>query len=191
MGVTMRRILPSLAFFLVIQPSLAAERLQVPQLPDWKVLSSVTDKAGQATELIPATETAETWTRRITVQAFRGVPLTVKDFLDQAVEKTAPVCDAAAAGPASLGLVAGREAGSRTIACGKYKGDGRGTYVMHFAIRGAEAFYVVSRMWRGAPFATGQVPVPGDELLQWREFADAIDLCDTSDPRRPCRDGAP
>ncbi|MBI2239233.1 MAG: hypothetical protein HYU59_00360 [Magnetospirillum gryphiswaldense] len=184
----MRRILSILGVFLMSQGAFAAERLQVPQLPDWKVLSSVTDKAGQATELIPADESAESWTRRITVQAFRGVPLTVKDFLDQAVEKTAPVCDAASAGPASLGVVAGREAGSRTIACGKYKGDGRGTYVMHFAIRGAEAFYVVSRMWRGAPFAVGQVPVPGDELMQWRAFADSIDLCDTSDPRRPCRD---
>lgn len=184
----MRRILPILGVFLLTQAASAAERLQVPQLPDWKVLSAVTDKAGQATELIPADENAESWTRRITVQAFRGVPLTVKDFLEQAVEKTAPVCEAASAGPASLGVVAGREAGSRTIACGKYKGDGRGTYVLHFAIRGAEAFYVVSRTWRGAPFAMGQVPVPGDELLQWRAFADAIDLCDTSDPRRPCRD---
>lgn len=184
----MRRILSSLAVFLLFQPAFAAERLQVPQLPDWKVLSAVTDTAGQATELIPAHETAETWTRRVTVQAFRGVTLTVKDFLEQAVEKTAAVCESAAAGPASLGVVAGREAGSRSIACGKYKGDGRGTYVLHFAIRGADAFYVVSRMWRGAPFVAGQVPVPGDELLQWRDFADAIDLCDTADPRRPCRD---
>lgn len=172
-------------------PVAAGERLQVPQLSDWKVLNAVTDQAGESTELIPAGESADTWTRRITIQAFRGVPLTVRQFLDQAVDKIKPVCDAAAAGPASLGVVGGREAGSRAIACGKYKGDGRGTYVLHFAIRGAEAFYVVSRMWRGAPFAVGQVPVPGEELLQWRSYADAIDLCDTADPRRPCRDGAP
>ena len=185
----MRRSFLAVAFaVLAPSPLAAAERLQVPQLPDWKVLSTVTDKAGQATELIPMGETAETWTRRITIQAFRGVPLTVPEFLDQAAEKAAPVCDAAAAGPASLGMVAGREAGSRTIACGKYKGDGRGTYVLHFAIRGADTFYVVSRMWRGAPFAIGQVPVPDGELAQWRTYADAIDLCDTADPRRPCRD---
>lgn len=172
----------------IAQPVAAAERLQVPQLPDWKVVSTVTDKTGQSTELIPASETPETWTRRISVQAFRGITLSVPAFLDQAAEKIAPVCDAAAAGPSSLGMVGGREAGSRTIACGKYKGDGRGTYVLHFAIKGAEAFYVVTRTWRGAPFAVGQVPVPGEELLAWRAYADAIDLCDTTDPRRPCRD---
>lgn len=169
-------------------PAVAAERLQVPQLADWKVLSTVTDKTGQATDLIPVGETGETWTRRISVQAFRGVPLTVPDFLDQAVSNAASVCEAAAAGPVSLGRVAGLDAGSRTIACGKYKGDGHGTFVLHFAIRGREAFYVVSRMWRGAPFAQGQVPVPDDELAEWRAYADGIDVCDTSDSRRPCRD---
>nr|CAM74085.1 conserved hypothetical protein, secreted [Magnetospirillum gryphiswaldense MSR-1] len=169
-------------------PPLAADRLQVPQLNHWKGKSPETDKTRQADGLIPGQKGAETWTRRITVQAFRGVPLTVSEFLEQAVAKTAPVCEAAAAGPASMGSIGGREAGSRTIACGKYKGDGRGTYVLHFAIRGRDAFYVVSRMWRGAPFALGQVPVPESELVQWRAYADAIDLCDTTDARRPCRD---
>ncbi|CDL00128.1 conserved exported protein of unknown function [Magnetospirillum gryphiswaldense MSR-1 v2] len=184
----MRPLVLAVAALLLPLSALASERLQVPQLSDWKVMSSVTDKTGQSTELIPVQEGAETWTRRITVQAFRGVPLTVSEFLEQAVAKTAPVCEAAAAGPASIGSIGGREAGSRTIACGKYKGDGRGTYVLHFAIRGRDAFYVVSRMWRGAPFALGQVPVPESELVQWRAYADAIDLCDTTDARRPCRD---
>ncbi|MBR9973047.1 hypothetical protein [Magnetospirillum sulfuroxidans] len=185
----MRRIVSAcLALIAVAAPAGAAERLQVPQLVDWKVLSAVADKTGEATELIPADETGETWTRRVSVQAFRGVPLTVQAFLDQAVSNAAGVCEAAAAGPSSLGRVSGYEAGSRTIACGKYKGDGHGTYVLHFVIRGREALYVVSRMWRGAPFGLGAVPVPDAELAQWRAYADAIDVCDTADSRHPCRD---
>ena len=178
-----------LALLLMSAPAaLAAERLQVPRLEGWTLLSSVSDASGQATEMIPEGETAETWTRRISIQAFRNVALTVPSFLDQLAQRTAPVCEAAAAGPASLGMVGGREAGSRMLACGKYKGDGRGTYVLHFAIRGREAFYVVSRMWRGAPFAVGTIPLPAAELGDWRAFADAIDLCDDADPARPCRD---
>ena len=185
----MRRIVFACSVLIgLAAPAGAAERLQVPQLADWKVLSTVADKTGQATELIPVGETGESWTRRISVQAFRGVPLTVPAFLEQAVSNAAAVCEAAAAGPSSLGRVSGLEAGSRTIACGKYKGDGRGTYVLHFVIRGREALYVVSRMWRGAPFGLGEVPVPDGELAEWRAYADAIDVCDTSDSRRPCRD---
>ena len=106
----------------------AAERLQVPQLPDWKVVASVSDRSGEATELVPPNETDQSWTRRVTVQAFRGVPLTVADFMEQVVQKTAAVCEGATAAPPSLGRVGGAEAGTRTVACGRYKGDGRGTF---------------------------------------------------------------
>lgn len=178
----------ALGLFVLASPCLASERLQVPHLEGWKVLSSVSDASGEATDMIPVTEDGQNWTRRISVQAFRTVPLTVAGFLDQVISQAEPVCDNASAGPASMGRVSGLEAGSRTLACGKYKGDGHGTFVLHFVIRGREAFYVVSRMWRGAPFALGQVPVPAAELATWRDYADAITVCDTSDPVRPCRE---
>lgn len=167
----------------------AAERLQVPQLPGWTVVSTINDATGQATELIPPGESADTWSRRVSIQAFRGRPMTVKDFLDQAAERTAPVCDGAWAGPATFGQVAtGAAAGSRTVGCGRYKGDGQGSFMLYFVIGGHDAFYVVTRTWRGTPFAEGQVPVPTDELRDWSAFANAIDLCDTADPKRACRD---
>lgn len=168
-------------------PAVAAERLQVPQLAGWKVIANVADRAGEVTELIPEAELADTWSRRVTIQAFRGVAMTVRAFLDQVVEKTVAVCDAAAAGQPSLGTVAGAEAGSRTVACGRYKGDGKGSYTLYYVIRGSEAFYVVSRSWRGQPFPAGSTPVPPDELTGWAAYVDALDLCDTKDPRRPCR----
>lgn len=168
-------------------PAVAAERLQVPQLAGWKVIANVADRAGEVTELIPEAELADTWSRRVTIQAFRGVAMTVRVFLDQVVEKTVAVCDAAAAGQPSLGTVAGAEAGSRTVACGRYKGDGKGSYTLYYVIRGSEAFYVVSRSWRGQPFPAGSTPVSPDELTGWAAYVDALDLCDTKDPRRPCR----
>lgn len=184
----MRRLMAmAVGMMLTALPAAAAERLQVPQLPGWKAVANVADAAGEATELIPEGETAETWSRRITIQAFRGIAVTVPAFLDQVVQKTAGVCDSAAAGQASLGTVAGAEAGSRTVACGRYKGDGKGSYTLYYVIRGREAFYVVSRSWRGAPFSAGTTPVPADELAGWAAYVNALDLCDTKDSRRPCR----
>lgn len=165
----------------------AAERLQVPQLPGWKVVVTVNDRAGEASELILETETPETWTRRVTIQAFRGVPMTVTNFLDQVVQKTDEVCDGATAGPASLGKVSGADAGTRTLACGRYKGDGRGSFTLHYVIRGQEALYVITRIWRGTPFNPATMPIGTGELAEWRDYVNAITLCDTQDSKRACR----
>lgn len=165
----------------------AAERLQVPQVQGWKVVNSVNDQSGEATEMIPETETAEAWTRRIALQAFRGAPLTTKDFLDQVAQRTAPVCDGATAGPVSLGKVSGKEAGTRTVACGRYKGDGKGTFTLFYVIRGNTALYVVSRIWRGAPFDPATMPISTDEMAEWTSYVNAIELCDTTDPAHACR----
>lgn len=165
----------------------ASERLQIPQMPGWKVIANIADRAGESTDLIPAGETPETWTRRITIQAFRGVPLTVPAFLEQVVQRTAEVCDGATAGPAALGKVSGLDAGTRSVACGRYKGDGRGTFTLHYVIRGREALYVINRMWRGEPFNPSTTPIAADELRDWTDYVDAIEVCDGRDPARPCR----
>lgn len=186
----MRRTAPAiLAVFLGLAPlaATAAERLQVPELPGWKIVASVTDRAGESSDLIPAAETNDTWTRRVTVQAFRGVALTVQEFLDQVVVRTAEVCDGANAGPPSLGKVSGAQAGTRTVTCGRYKGDGKGTFTLHYVIRGREAFYVITRIWRGAPFNPATMPISAAELQDWTDYVGAIDLCDSRDPNRPCR----
>lgn len=176
-----------LAALLATAPAGASERLQVPQLAGWKVIANVTDRSGESADLIPANETADSWTRRITVQAFRGVPLTVQAFLDQVLTRTAEVCDGATAGPPSLGKVSGADAGSRTVACGRYKGDGRGTFTLHYVIRGREALYVVTRLWRGAPFNPASVPISAEELQEWSDYVGGIELCDSQDPKRACQ----
>lgn len=181
----MRTVMALLVGLLAAGNALAAERLQVPQVPGWKIVSSVSDRAGESTELIPEAETEPNWTRRISVQAFRGVGMTVPAFLDQVVQKVAAVCDGATAGPPSLGKVNGAEAGTRTVACGRYKGDGNGTFSLHYVIRGKEALYVVTRMWRGEPFNPAQVPISQAELAEWTDYVNALDLCDTRTGR--CR----
>lgn len=163
----------------------ASERLQVPELPGWKMVVHLADQSGEQTELIPPNETPENWTRRASIQAFRNVSLGVSGFLDQVVTRTAEVCDGATAGPASLGRVSGAEAGTRTVACGRYKGDGKGTFMLHYVVRGKDALYVISRAWRGAPFDSAAMPISVEELAEWKAYVDAIALCDSAAPQ--CR----
>lgn len=165
----------------------AGERLQVPELAGWKVVAGVRDGNGESTELIPAQENAEDWTRRVTIQAFRNNRLGVAEFLDRAMQNSASVCDSTAAGPSSLGRVSGFDAGSRTVSCGRYRGDGRGHFTLYFVVRGQSAFYVVSRSWRGAAYHPTILPIGQDELADWTRFANAIELCVAADVNKGCK----
>ena len=165
----------------------AAERLLIPEMPGWKVIETHTDAVADVSELIPANETPDTWTRRFTIQAFRGSTMTAAAFLDGVVARTDEVCDGIAAEPVRSIVVPGAEAARRGIGCSRYKGDGKGSYTLFTAVRGARALYVLSRAWRGEPYHAGVAsPVPAAELAEWTATADSIRLCDSDDSARPC-----
>jgi hypothetical protein len=168
-------------------PARAAERLLVPELRGWQVIATHNDSVADVTELVPGTESAEAWSRRLTVQAYRGTAMTVTEFLDGLVPRTREVCDGFAAGPIVPEAVAGADGGGRrTIACGNYRGDGRGSFTLFYAIRGRAALYVLARAWRGARFAPPAPPISASELADWNATFDGVRLCDTDDPARPC-----
>lgn len=167
-------------------PAGAVERLLVPQLAGWKVVVLHSDPGAELTEQIPEFEMPETWTRRISVEAFRGAGNSVASFLEMVGRRSTEICDTSSADTPRLGRLGSAEAGSRSVACGRYRGDGKGTYTLYYAIRGRDAFYVVSRSWRGDPFAMDRVPVGAQELADWIAYMRAITLCDTADPARAC-----
>lgn len=178
-----------LALVLMLLPGLpagAVERLLVPQLPGWKSVVVHSDAGGEITEQIPEGETPETWTRRISVEAFRGISHSVPAFLEMVGKRSAEICDSSSADTPRLGKLGTAEAGSRSVACGRFKADGRGTYTLYYAIRGRDAFYVISRSWRGEPYAVDRVPVAQQELSDWIAYLRAVSLCDTNDPARAC-----
>jgi hypothetical protein len=164
----------------------AGERLLVPELPGWKTLDSVADRSAEVTEMIPGLEDSRTWTRRLSVHAFRGSPMTAGQFLAGLEPRSGEVCDSILAEPVKPQRLAGAEAGRRVVSCGRYKGDGKGSYALYLAVRGREALYVVARSWRGNPFRPGQPPVAVTELDDWNAYLDGVRLCDTNDLSRPC-----
>lgn len=172
----MRRalVLISALFFATSTGAIAGERLLVPQLDGWRQVVGHAGPTGEVTELIPDRETAETWTRRITVQAFRGAPVGVAEFLDNAAAGIAKDCLHPMAEPPRLGRLDGAEAGSRLVTCGRTRTEPKGAVSLFYAISGQAAFYVVSRMWRGAAFDTAPHPVPDAEMAEWIAFMRAI-----------------
>lgn len=155
--------------------ALAGERLLVPQLDNWRPVVGHAGPAGEVTEMIPQHESPEAWTRRMTVQAFRGINLPVAEFLDKAAEGVADSCDFPMIEPSRLGRLEGAEAGSRLVACGRNSG-GSGEVSLFYAIGGREAFYVISRSWRGAAFDSAPHPVPHSEMDEWIGFMRAVRL---------------
>lgn len=160
--------------------AVAGERLLVPQLDGWQPVVGHAGPTGEVTELIPDGETAETWTRRITVQAFRGAPVTVAGFLDNAAAGMAAACLHPVAAPPHLGRLDGAEAGSRLVTCGRTRTEppaqGWGEVSLFYAVGGRQAFYVVSRSWRGPAFDAAPHPVAEAEMAEWITFMRAIRL---------------
>ena len=185
----MRKIIAALflTFLVVTGPVRAGERLLVPELMGWRVISTHNDQFADVSELIPPSQSEEDWTRRLTVQAFRGGKMDAGEYLDGLIPRTEEVCDSIVAEPIQRTPLAGFEGGRRSIACGRYQGDGKGSYTLFFAIRGHEALYVLARSWRGEAFKpqTGS-PVPAQEFADWQALFDGVRICDTADSARPC-----
>lgn len=177
----------AIGMLLVSVPARAGERLLVPQLEGWQQLFSHAGPATEVTEMIPAAETPAGWTRRLTIQAFRGLDLDVAVFLDTVVRRSNEICETLATDTMRLGQAEGVEAGMQALACGRYRGGDKGEYVLYYALKGREAFYVVSRAWRGPAFPVGTIPVSQQELDDWKRFLRSTRLCDPLHPKRPCR----
>ena len=159
-------------------PAQAGERLLVPQLPGWQAIDVTGGDGVESYSLIPPGETRDTWTRRLTVQAFRATTMGAEGFLSTVVDRVEEACDGIAAEPVHMNLGGGLDSGLRAIACGRYKGDGKGLFTLYMAVRGHEALYVLARSWRGDPFQAGKTqPVPPSEVERWAKTFDHVRLC--------------
>jgi hypothetical protein len=121
MMTTARAILVMMAAASVFRlgPARAAEQVLVPQLSGWKAVDHHVAQGIESDSLIPGGETEEDWTHRLTVQAFRGTPMTAVEFLDALVDRVDEVCDSIAVEPIIPGPAGPYESARRVIACGR------------------------------------------------------------------------
>ncbi len=168
-------------------PARAGERLLVPRLHGWVLADSHHGPTIEVDDLFPRGQNIHKWTQRLSIDAFRRTPMTVQQFLVGVVAQTGAACKNVAASPITLSLLDGVPAGRRTVACGRYAGDGKGEFTLYYAIRGSAALYVLARAWHGAAFTPGQTaPIPAAELARWNAAFDTVRLCGADGSASDC-----
>lgn len=191
----MRRALLALGAALLLAPAAVlaqqdGEHLYInfrATLPGWTLLPTQHGHDVELTEIVPPGQNQQNWTDQVAVNILYGTPnQTAQDLLAQRVQLIQRECDDSQAGPVAPMIENGYETALRAVACTKAKRWGKGEVSLFKAWRGRDAMYLVARSWRGPPFGRNERPVPPETTVQWLAFIQAIVLCDTRDPKRPC-----
>jgi hypothetical protein len=156
-------------------------------LPGWTLIPTQRGQGVELTEIVPPGQNQQNWTDQVAVNILYGTPkMTPVDLLAQRVQLIQRECEDSQVGAVVPGVDNGYETAVRAVACTKTKRWGQGEVSLFKAWRGRDAMYMVARSWRGAPFAKNARPVPPETTVQWLAFIQAVVLCDSRDPKRPC-----
>ena len=166
---------------------MTGERLFVPFPKGWTMGYHERKGTIEVTELVPPGQTVGDWQEMLTVQMMDGPAKgSGPDLLKERAEMIRQGCDDVGAGPPAVSKENGYETALRAVACTRSKQWGKGELTLFKAVLGKERTYIVSRSWRGEPFAKDNLPVPADTTKEWLNFMQRVVLCDTRDPERRC-----
>ncbi len=149
-----------------------------------------TTRGGNAitTHLFPAGQNAEKWNEMLSIQVMGDSRADAREHIQRIIEASRTSCEASGPSPVTEGHSNGYPVSTLTVTCTKGRQSGLGGLVAVKAIRGAQALYVVQRIWRGQPFERNSAaPVPPEMLKEWSEFLRGVAVCDQADQQRhPC-----
>jgi hypothetical protein len=164
------------------------ENLIAPPPKGWQLAFSDRDDDRAVYDYVPPGQDAEEWREMMTVQVLfdaRGVA--PRALLERLRREFEAECDAAQAEPAVDRAVTSYPGARQLLLCGKSKRGGKGEATLLQVVIGREAAYAVQRAWRGEPFRGATLPADARSLLaDWQRQLDAVGLCDTRVPGRPC-----
>ena len=171
----------------------AGEYLQAEIPEGWQ--RAVDRQAGhlRLTEYYPSA-TITDWHEKITIEALSGRdlpdPIT---YIEGLVAQQQPLCGDFAQQPIYAGFENGFATAVHLISCGRSLRTGRGLLTFVKVVRGNQALYTISRIWRAAlPAADGTAAAPAAEQAQLAAWSNALRTMQVCDPQRsahPC--GAP
>ena len=204
----MRRILVLAALALVLASGLASAQMRQPPRqpapatagatiteklllnppPGWTSVGTSSTKTSATTHLFPPGQNAEKWNEMLTIQVMSDSQADAREHIQRIVEASRSNCEASGLSPVTEGLSNGYPVSTMTVTCTKGRNSGLGGLVAVKAIRGAQALYVVERIWRGPAFERNEpVPAPPDMLQEWSAFLRAVAVCDDADSaKHPC-----
>jgi hypothetical protein len=160
------------------QSTISAENLLFSPPQGFKVGFQSNRANMSMTEWVPAAETVEDWSRMVTVQIFRGVPLDPASFLQELQKRYTSACPGTTATRSSTGKVNGYVVSMQLLKCPKNPGTGKPETTASRVIKGNDALYSVQRAWRAVP--------PDKEIDDVMQALATVTVCDTRTPEHPC-----
>ena len=167
----------------------STERLSV-QVPDrWVV--ALENKLGQLaiTEWVPA-GTTSTWTEKLTLEALGGTPLPDPlDFVQGLAEEQSAACINFADSNIYAGFENGYQTTVHLFECGASRVTNAPLVTMVKAIRGNDAFYTITRIWRlqSVPGKTSaRTPIDPAQIAAWSASLKDMTLCDAALAAHAC-----
>jgi len=164
------------------------ERLLLLPPAGWQEGGTTRARNAITTHLFPPGQNSEKWNEMLSIQVMGDSSADAREHIQRIVEASRTNCEASGPSPVTEGTANGYPVSTLTVTCTKGRQTGLGGLVAVKAIRGAQALYVIERIWRGQPFERNSTaPVPPEMLREWSDFLRGVAVCDQADPaKHPC-----
>lgn len=169
------------------------ERLLAAAPEGWTAVFAANRPGVRIAEYVPPGDTADTWTEKLSFEAFGGEPL--PDPIGMLVEiarDQQATCNGFADHNTFSGFENGYPTSVRLFVCRNNAITKRGQITLVKAIQGRERVYVITRAQRVPPIESdAMLPIAQEDMAQWAQYARAISLCDSASEAHPCPAGGP
>jgi hypothetical protein len=139
--------------------------------------------SSRITEMVPASETVESWTEMVTVQTFPGLRAPPERFESRLIDSWRTACPKSDDHHIAQGAENGYSFVLWLLSCPLNQASGKPEIAWFKAIAGNDSFYVVQKAFRFAPSR--------EQIAAWMAFLKDAKVCDTRLPDRPCPDLKP
>lgn len=161
------------------------ENLLVSVPDGWEMVTDEKNDHGMLSEFVPKGETAQNWTRMITIQVFHNIPdeVTPKSYLNKMIEAAKEAVQEGTFTVEDLKIEDDSNYPTAAIQwfAGQVKSTDKGEITLIRAIRGQDAFYLIQMAWRQPVFKkTEDVTVPRKQIDEGIEFLRKASVADSS-----------
>jgi len=176
-----RSVAALVAFCALPAFALSAENLLVAMPPGYKVGHQAHNAKQLISEMVPASETVDTWTEMVTVLIYFGQKGSLIGYRSKMEKDWAAVCAGAKSAPVGGGLVNGYTTMTWRQTCPLNKATGKPEITWFKAIAGNDSFYVMQKAFKSEPTA--------EQAAAALQYLDGVSVCDTRIPERKCPAG--
>lgn len=170
------------------ESDITGERLLATPPPGWERTFELSESDVRLVEFMPADSDKEAWVDKISFESFAGPELPDPiQLLETVARDRKQACTRLEDFNTYSGYENNYPTSVRLFLCHRNKTSGKGEITMVKSIQGNQAFYVIQRSRRVAPYATSEdAPMRNEEMGLWSLYFRSISVCDDTRPDHPC-----